>query len=640
MRNALPHPQDAAENGLRSRNVLRGPQIHSHQAWQSNGQAFCAVALATVAALRLIGSVDRAMLLWPVSGVALAMALRQWSTDWKNKVPLLLAVASGFWLTACALGMRPVLASMIAAFTCIDVLIGGAILGRSVRCFDDLKHQANIGRFLFAAVAVPLLTGLAGAYPVAHSLRDPVLQTGLMNVFSNSLGIAIFLPGTLLLMGDLRAVWHSIAAQAVNMTASAAIFLSALSFVFWQTTNPFLFMVFPPMILVLLVWGLEGALFTSIAVLVIGWIATLHHHGPIYLARGTTPLQHLLLFQGFAWICMATAMPVGALLDERRRADHDLKEAQSVYRVLLQHTQDLIVFSALDGSQRYVSPAITRMTGWTPEEYLAMERGDTVHPDEREFMDRSLKSLSAENPEYAVRYRMRLKSGDWLWVEGSIRAYGIEGETIAGYVGTIRDITTLKEAEETWQRERRGLTQENRHMASLANTDPLTGLLNRRGLTERLRHHARRSDRLCSVLMIDVDYFKRYNDTYGHPAGDRCLVALAELLKSHTARRGDLVARLGGEEFGVVLAGATIEEALQVGERMRRAMLAEALAHSSSPFGLVTISIGATGKNDDDDLDLDLLLARADTALYRSKRSRNCVSACADDAEVPVLQVS
>lgn len=152
----------------------------------------------------------------------------------------------------------------------------------------------------------------------------------------------------------------------------------------------------------------------------------------------------------------------------------------------------------------------------------------------------------------------------------------------------------------------------NRRLEELAITDGLTGLHNHRHFQERLRRDleiARRAGRPLSIVMFDVDHFKAYNDTYGHPAGDEVLRRVAEALR-HEARAADLVARYGGEEFVVAMPDADRDAAHAAAERIRRHVLAE---------GVVTISGGiATFPADGDDA--EALIERADRALYRAKR--------------------
>jgi diguanylate cyclase (GGDEF)-like protein len=162
-------------------------------------------------------------------------------------------------------------------------------------------------------------------------------------------------------------------------------------------------------------------------------------------------------------------------------------------------------------------------------------------------------------------------------------------------------------------------------------SDPLTGLANRRHFDELKEVEFRRALRLeqpLSVLMCDVDLFKDYNDTYGHATGDYCLQVVAEILTSVFARAGELVARIGGEEFAVLLPGTDALQAREGAERLRQRLSERAVEHTSSSVAPhVTLSIGVA-QFDPDTMDrFDLLLHRADQALYRAKRmGRNQIS--------------
>ncbi|MES2185057.1 MAG: sensor domain-containing diguanylate cyclase [Pseudomonadota bacterium] len=156
----------------------------------------------------------------------------------------------------------------------------------------------------------------------------------------------------------------------------------------------------------------------------------------------------------------------------------------------------------------------------------------------------------------------------------------------------------------------------------LANTDGLTGLSNRRALERILAHEARRAQRGVKglgVLFADVDYFKRYNDSQGHPAGDAVLAAVADALSRTVQRPGDHVGRYGGEEFMAVLAQTDFEGARAVAEKVRQAVEALAIPHPASPMKVVTVSIGVAAMWQGHFADVQALVKAADAALYDAK---------------------
>lgn len=171
----------------------------------------------------------------------------------------------------------------------------------------------------------------------------------------------------------------------------------------------------------------------------------------------------------------------------------------------------------------------------------------------------------------------------------------------------------------------------NRQLQDLARSDPLTGLANRRQFDEIKEVEFRRAQRTgqaLTVLMCDVDHFKHYNDAYGHAAGDRCLVAVARVLREHFGRAGEVVARLGGEEFVVLLPGADAGQGRAAAQRVLRG-LRECTAAQEGDCAApgVTMSIGLAAYDPQTMDRFDQLLACADQALYRAKTAgRNRVA--------------
>ena len=169
----------------------------------------------------------------------------------------------------------------------------------------------------------------------------------------------------------------------------------------------------------------------------------------------------------------------------------------------------------------------------------------------------------------------------------------------------------------------RALQTANTRLENLARTDPLTGLPNRRHFDEFKDNEfwrSKRSGQPLALLICDIDFFKGYNDTYGHAQGDQCLCAVAGALRSSLRRAGDMVARIGGEEFAVLLPATIKEPALTLAESYRKAVADLAIPHSaSSVAAYVTISIGLAVLDLEGADDFDALFRQADQALYRAK---------------------
>jgi diguanylate cyclase (GGDEF)-like protein len=178
------------------------------------------------------------------------------------------------------------------------------------------------------------------------------------------------------------------------------------------------------------------------------------------------------------------------------------------------------------------------------------------------------------------------------------------------------------------------LEEANQKLATLSTTDALTGIANRRRFDEVLASEWSRAARLGKPLalgMIDIDWFKNYNDHYGHQAGDECLRRVAEVFDACILRTGDMLARYGGEEFVFIAPGADGDNVLRIARHLCEALQAAALPHALSGFGCVTASIGVAARVPTGNEGPETLVMAADLALYRAKaQGRNQVVAAID----------
>ena len=175
-------------------------------------------------------------------------------------------------------------------------------------------------------------------------------------------------------------------------------------------------------------------------------------------------------------------------------------------------------------------------------------------------------------------------------------------------------------------RTRDQLTQMNQTLEELALLDGLTGLANRRRFDMALANHsnhAARYARNLALLILDIDYFKQYNDIYGHVAGDRCLQQIGQLLQAMPNRVGDLVARYGGEELTIILPDTDLVGAMGCAERVLAHVRQMQIPHEGSPLGQITVSIGVAVQTPGNAADSTpvALIKQADAALYQAKKN-------------------
>lgn len=299
-------------------------------------------------------------------------------------------------------------------------------------------------------------------------------------------------------------------------------------------------------------------------------------------------------------------------------AERSAREREVLYPILLQHTHEMIIISSSDGTRRFVSPAVQAITGWTADEYQAQRIEDMVHPDDREhLMETRQRCMDGATGEQ-IRYRARQKDGSWLWLDGLASCYSdpATGKPL-GYVAMIRDASS-KHAEELEREARTALLEQQ------ARFDQLTGVANRHVLYSRLQDEATHSSpdmQQLSLLLVDVDHFKRFNDYYGHVEGDRVLQRVAASLQIAANRSTDLVARFGGEEFAILLPATGEEGAERIARNILALLTKQAIPHSGSAFGMLTVSIGIVCWPPSRPFDREQMLIQADRALYRAKRS-------------------
>jgi diguanylate cyclase (GGDEF)-like protein len=166
------------------------------------------------------------------------------------------------------------------------------------------------------------------------------------------------------------------------------------------------------------------------------------------------------------------------------------------------------------------------------------------------------------------------------------------------------------------------LAESNLKLRRLSMTDGLTDIANRRHFDDTLENEwkrAARSGQPLALAMLDIDWFKKYNDHYGHQAGDECLRLVAATLASSVSRTGDLVARYGGEEFVFIAPATNCQDAQALAQKVCEALHAQALPHELSAFGCVTVSIGVAAMIPEEHAAANILVKAADEALYRAK---------------------
>jgi diguanylate cyclase (GGDEF)-like protein/PAS domain S-box-containing protein len=306
-------------------------------------------------------------------------------------------------------------------------------------------------------------------------------------------------------------------------------------------------------------------------------------------------------------------------------ATPDMELDSTVYKTLLESTKAIpwrIDWKTMQFT--YIGPQIEPLLGWKPETWLsAQDWAERMHPEDREHVVNFCISQSQSGVDHEADYRALTRDGSYVWIRDVVHVVrGADGE-VSALVGFMFDISERKRNEEE-------LLRLQRELEALSFEDGLTRVPNRRMfdmIFEREWASARRTGQPLSLILLDIDFFKEYNDAYGHLAGDECLKRVARLISGAAARPRDLVARFGGEEFVLVLPETDTFAACVVAERCRKLVLGEKIAHLRSAIGpSLTVSQGVDTIIPGEDDSPTRFLEAVDKLLYRAKQvGRNSV---------------
>jgi diguanylate cyclase (GGDEF)-like protein/PAS domain S-box-containing protein len=572
---------------------------------------FFLVALATVSVSFFEREGGGANLIWGANGVLLTYLLLAPRWRW----PAYFSAGVAAMVVGSALIGEPWRTNLIYnSLNLVEVMIGAFLLRRNSRQLPRFTDRSYLIRFIgFAVLAGPVVAGSILTGIMALWRHNYSLQTLFDWVIGDGLGAAIVVPTFVAIFQTrftnfaiLRRHWF----YPVVLTVVTVIAFS-------QNDTPFLILILPLLVLLLMRLGLGGAAFATLLIAATASWFTLHSSGPFAISKSIDSVESSIQLQFFVACCIFLLYIVSVLLEDRNAIEHRLQEIAAIHGLVTENSRDVILLADLDGRRTYISPAIERMKGWKPEELIDQKLSELTHPDDRIKVEDTVRQLRLGSEGAIIEYRAQKRDGEYIWVEASLRMFRDRKTGIpAGILSLIRDITERKRSEAL-------LLKANQALEELAIVDALTGVANRRRFDECLAHEWSRSARLqepLSLLLIDADSFKHLNDSLGHLAGDRCLKRIAGAATEAAMRPGDLVARFGGDEFVVILPNTDNHGAVEVGRQIRASLQRRNAALDENPEGLITISIGCATVIPKPEQHAAVLIQLADEALYNAKR--------------------
>ncbi len=291
----------------------------------------------------------------------------------------------------------------------------------------------------------------------------------------------------------------------------------------------------------------------------------------------------------------------------------------AVYRTLLESTRAIPwKIDWASATFAYIGPQIESLLGYTPQSWVTVnDWAERMHPDDRAWVVNYCVSQSQAGVDHEADYRALSASGEYVWIRDVVHVVRNEAGEVEALIGFMFDISERKKTDERLQ----GLQKQ---LEDFSFRDGLTGVANRRKFDAVLDEEwslARRNTQPLSLILVDIDFFKQYNDHYGHVQGDECLRRVGKALNGVASRPRDLLARYGGEEFVLVLPATDEAAARRVSERCRQAIFKEQIPHAASAVGqLLTVSQGVGTLIPAASDTLIQFLDTVDRRLYRAKQ--------------------
>jgi len=589
---------------------------------------------------------DGIALFWPSNAVLLAALLLRPAREW-----IFLAIAilpSEIFADIPAFSVKQ--AVLFALVNIFETVSAAGLLRLTAGTSFSFARLRNVA--LFGLLAIVVAAGSAallgaGVYMFTADKPEPYWSLWRIWWFGDGLGLLIVTPVIhAWLNNEIR--WSGLGLR--RSLEMVALFTATVTAGFWIFSRQYAVhgdvIISPFVLLPLTIWAavqfdVRSVVSVNLVIAAFSVYFTANHAGPFAV---TGELDATLNLQQYLAIMAFPSLALAAFVQE---LNYHNEQTQILYRCIEAIDEGIMFCDArLPGNPIiYANPALERMTGFKLAEMQGRNPGFLQGEDEQEPEITKVRDAVAKGETVRSLLHNYRKDGTLFWNSLTVSPVSNDNGELTHFIGIEHDITALKKSEEELRlahdqldqanrelefrvRDRtRELEEANKRLEKLASTDPLTGAYNRRYFFSRAKDEIQRAVRYArpiSLLTLDIDFFKRINDQYGHAVGDNALVELVVSMQA-MKRPSDVLARFGGEEFVLLLPETDCDETVNVAERMRKSIAAIKIDSGQGAEISMTVSAGVATLSDAED-SLDNLLKRADQALYRAKaEGRDCL---------------
>lgn len=558
--------------------------------------------------IALTGGAYAFAVLWPANALLLALLIPISPSRW----PIFLASAFLANLLANHLAIGAAAGTLLYALAnMIEVAIAALILRRSSACNDPFTDVRTLLTFMLLGSIAPAFGALIAAL-AADALHGARFWIALRSWYlADASGLILFTPLFIGIGSGAFRRWYDALGRRGRIEAVFILLLVAFMtlVVFRHARNPMLFVMGAPLLLATFRLGPFGTKISLFLFAVLAIDLTMSGEGPIARAYHA-PLERATYLQIYLALMFLTTLPVAADLNARRLLARRLQESEASLRLLASSSADMLV--RLDHRGRCVQASGNSALLPVPHgtDLLGTRLADlTEHMDAAQVVASFSAAFVSPGEVSRCEFRPLGRPADYL--ECTMRALVDDEGHSYGVVGAIRDVSLRKAREQS--------------LALAASTDSLTGALNHAAFMCHLdRLLAALSSPNLALLMIDVDRFKKVNDSFGHLAGDKVLVELHGRLRA-LLRDHDVIGRLGGDELAIILDGTSLELATSIADALRIAVSRNPVVLPDGDMLVMSLSCGIAQARPG--MPRHELIKRADEALYIAKNNgRDCVA--------------